>query len=544
MSMNDEMSSRGRTPSRWWESHTGSNGEGKAQTLERSKRESKYMGLQRGSWVQSDRGGIDKQPSGGIMNPAEYGEYPPEKVNPERFGYQDDFPTPPFLPSPAGQPPISETAKVARIDVSRLVTLPPPYPRHFPAVNNNHPGLVSYRTIVRSVSDYEDLVGRRQRYRANAEALEKDSQQKLSDSRRLFRSNIHAQIEDGSISYAEAAEAEEALRMEERDMEKQRVQADFDSFQDVVLNPVHDTLNERIRLTTIHIDELRDRLLRDAESRSPDQTQEEGDEQPELLEKLTQLKWLFEAREQLHREIFLLLSERNRKFKAIVLLPYQQSNNKDKVRDTEVFFSKDEQDRHVSFESDSLTRYREFLEVIEENVAQGVELQLSAFWDIAPNLLKVLQDLPEELGDFDILIPPDEYVENPSYREHPLQYLYSLLCHADRSTYQFIESQTNLLCLLHEAKSGMMAARCKLSEVERIRESDGCEEEIEAVKASVAEQRSHEEDALTLELKEKVKIVEGQWREALGDILQATKDRIQAWLTQQGGWEDVEQADD
>ena len=45
MSMNDEQSSRGRAPSRWWESQTGSEAGGGARRVERSKRESKYMGL-------------------------------------------------------------------------------------------------------------------------------------------------------------------------------------------------------------------------------------------------------------------------------------------------------------------------------------------------------------------------------------------------------------------------------------------------------------------------------------------------------------------
>lgn len=44
---NDEMSSRGRAPSRWWESKTGSSSEGGERRIQRTKRESKYMGLPR-----------------------------------------------------------------------------------------------------------------------------------------------------------------------------------------------------------------------------------------------------------------------------------------------------------------------------------------------------------------------------------------------------------------------------------------------------------------------------------------------------------------
>lgn len=43
-----------------------------------------------------------------------------------------------------------------------------------------------------------------------------------------------------------------------------------------------------------------------------DMPQEEGDDRPELLEKLTLLKWISETRETLHRAIY-IISERNRR---------------------------------------------------------------------------------------------------------------------------------------------------------------------------------------------------------------------------------------
>ncbi len=427
------------------------------------------------------------------------------------------------------------------------------------------------------MSDLTELTSRRARYHSSNEALVKDSLSRVVENRRNFRLNIQAQIQDGSISYAEAAEAEAAMKTEEKAAEKTRVQADFDSFQDVVLNPLHDLLNDRIAKITHHIDELRGKLFSDAQLHNPNETQSAGDERPELLEQLTQLKWLFEAREQLHREVFNLLTERNEKYQAIVTLPYQQSGNKeDKIRETTAFFRRDTQDRTIAFEQGVLARHQEFLAVIEENVLRGVEAQLSAFWDIAPGLLAICQKIPEQspsqLGSGSgtgsgsgsgsgwwkgIQIPREEIEENPSYREFPMQYLYSLLLHAERSTYQFIESQVNLLCLLHEARTGVMGAGIRCWEVGKLAEGTGIGTTPptpvasptgeagakavlavgvqEEVKRQATERRQREERALTADLKDRVATVEGQWTEALGSAIVGTRERVRGWLVDEGG---------
>jgi hypothetical protein len=452
-------------------------------------------------------------------------EYPPEKV-----GWHEpspSLPPPPPLNSP-GQP-----VEVRKLDVSRLVTLPPPYPRHHPAVNNSHPDLVSYRTLVRSVTDLGEVNASKERHSARVETLHQETQQKIKNNRREFKANIQSQIEAGSLSYAEAAEAEAALRLEELSIEKDRAQTEFDIFQDDVIKPVHETLTSRIHKTTFYIDELRSKIFKDAQRSSPNQTQEEGDEQPESLEKLTQLKWLFEARESLHREVYDLLTARNEKYKAIVILPYRQSGNDEKIRSTEAFFTSDALDRRVQFETETLARYESFQAVIEENVVRGVEEQLSAFWDIAPSLLAVLQKIPDKLSHFSVHIPADEYTENPSYHVHPLQYLYSLLSHAEKSTYQFIESQINLLCLLHEVKTAVMSAGCAVMAVQRIKEG----EREERVKADMEETKRTEGNSLTGDLQDKVRMVEEQWGDALGTALGGVKDRVRDRLCEQGGWE-------
>lgn len=369
------------------------------------------------------------------------------------------------------------------------------------------------------------------------ERMSREHQDQVKEGRRQFKSNIQSQILEGGLTFAEAAEAEAAMIVEENKRERELVKRELDTYQETVLKPMSAILNDRIERATACIDELSSKLFDDAQHETPDQAQEEGDEKPELLEKLTQLKWLFEAREQLHRESFELVSDRDEKYKAVALLPYQQSKNDDKLRETQAFFVKDAMDRRLRYETAAFSRLEAFLDVIEQNVVRGVEVQLSAFWDIAPSLLALVQQVPENLQGIQIQIPADEYAENPSYHAHPLQYLYTLLSHAEKSSYQYIESQTNLLCLLHEVRSAVMRANRNLAEAERIWQG----ESEDAVRQEMQNARADEEIALTTDLKDKVATVEGQWTEALGSQIQSLFERVKDQLIAEDGWEDLEQ---
>ncbi len=100
-----------------------------------------------------------------------------------------------------------------------------------------------------------------------------------------------------------------------------------------------------------------------------------------------------------------------------------------------------------------------------------------------------------------------------------------MLGHAEKSTRQFIESQINLFCLLHEIRSHALAARCTV--------------EAQGRDASwAAEERRREETKLTEDLKEKVGIVEGQWAEALGSEMLEVRERVREALLEEGGWDD------
>ncbi len=210
----------------------------------------------------------------------------------------------------------------------------------------------------------------------------------------------------------------------------------------------------------------------------------------------------------------------------MVLIPTKLANDQEKLRPATAFFVQDAAKRALTHSEEVLHRTQEFRDVVEETVVRGVEVQLNAFWDIAPPLKRVLDKIPQDMEGFQIQIPASEYAENPSYHDHPLQYLFSLLLHAEKSTYQFIESQTNLLCLLHEVKEACVTAKAK------VMENDGMDA------ARVEAMKSEEGARLTDDLKEKVRVVQDQWVSALGETVDGVKERVGGYLLETGGWDE------
>ena len=530
----DEMNSRGRPPSRWWEtpSHSESAANDGFSVLGRTKRESKYMGVPKEA---RDSGAIFPRDAEAAAPDVPYGaapaafppSYGPEEYPPEKVGLHEEAPTLP--PPPSRLPPTPSSAPItpdARgLDISRLVTLPPPYPRHHPAVNNSHPDLADVRNVVRSLHDPDEPNQIRKKYQSDMTAKRKRADSWCEHQRSLHRQDIQYRMENEQMTQEQFDDLEAELEVKIQQSEKGITQTSFDLFQDVVVTPLHTLYSQRISLATSTIERLSNALFTAAQSQSPNLPQEEGDEQPELLEKLTQLKWLFEGRESLHRWTYDLLSERNDKYKEIVVLPYAQTQHHDKVTEAEKFFAQDALNRRKLFDKDVSDRAHTFLSVVEHNVARGVEMQLDAFWQIAPDLKQILQKVPHDLIAFEIRIPADEYEENPSYFNHPLQYLWSLLSHADKATYQFIESQINLFCLLHEIRSCALNARCSV-------------ENNEGRISNVDAYRQREDKRLTADLKDKVGVVEGQWADALGEELQTVRERVREKLLRDGGWDD------
>ncbi|RDW94601.1 hypothetical protein BP5796_00364 [Coleophoma crateriformis] len=539
----DGSDSRGRPSSRWWElSQDGSTGTPSTRLEQRSKRESKYMGMPkelREALQYEDRDGQSGDSfGGGSSRQAGYApdEYPPEKVG---LYEQESMTTPVQTPikSTAAFSPPPFTPNPNHLDVSRFVTLPPPFPRHHPAVNNNHPDLTSIRKTVRMLSDFAEVEETKGRFLTSDNKIEEEFAVAASQRRHSLRANIQRAIENGEMSYSDAANVENVAATSEAEKTKEASKASFELFQSQVVIPLNDLLMERIDRATNLFTELRSQLFVDAQLQSPNLTQEEGDEQPELLEKLTLLKWIFEAREQLHKGVFDLLSDRNDRYRDMVISPYALTGNQAKADSAKAFFAEDAGKRTLAFEQECLKRTEEFMDVIEENVVRGVEVQLSAFWDIAPNLAHLIDKIPRNLDGFNIQVPAAELEENPSYHEFPMQYLHSLLEHAEKSTYQFIESQTNLLCLLHEVKSVVTLANCRLMESQRLLQG----EHPEIVKRELAGVERDEEKRLTDDLKEKVRCVEELWGEALGRSIQSMRSRVKRFLVIRGGWRDDEE---
>ncbi|KAI5859318.1 hypothetical protein GGS23DRAFT_607663 [Durotheca rogersii] len=508
MSVSEQLdggSSRGRPASRWWETDSG--GEHPSR-IERSKRESKYMGVPKEAREALQWEDMPSSSEGHVDAGQHYAEneYPPEKVGwhePPKSQSNGSYNT--FrnsLLSVASSAP--NTPCPSHLDVSRLVTLPPPYPRHHPAVNNNHPELSSIRTLAT-----------KDRFEHESRAVRDEAAASASARLKALRANLQQEIASGDMSYAEAAAIEADTQATEKARAKELDKREFDRFQTAVVMPLNELLTGRIGQASSLFDELRSRLFAETQQApDPNMPQEEGDEQPELLEKLTLLKWIFEAREALHREIYDLLSDRNDRYREM-------------LRTAEAFFVEDAAKRRAAFAGEVLQRTGEFRGVVEENVVRGVDMQLNAFWDLAPPLRRLLDKIPAPLDErFRIQVPAAEYDETPSYREHPLQYLFSLLLHAEKSTYQFIESQTNLLCLLHEVKEAVVGARAKLGEAEG------------RDPAQVEAERAAEQDRLTADLQEKVRVVQDQWEGALGEAMRGVKERVGEWLLSTGGWDE------
>ena len=282
----DELDSRGRAPSRWFEDHSHS-GDGPLgdsfKVLERSKRESKYMGVPREARnplaLSASTGGEQLQPSGASRQPW----YSPKEYLPEKVVLREEdssLPPPPFLPPTPSSAPFTPDPR--RLDISRLVTLPPPYPRHYPAVNNNHPDLADVRAVVGSIHEKEEANTITDSYRTQIQGKRQRADSWCKHQRSLYRQDIEFCIEHGDISQEDFNDAK--IEMEEKiaNSEKKFTQTNFELFQTLVLTPLHALFSDRIKIADASLDKLSTRLFSDAQSQSPNLPQEEGDEQPEL----------------------------------------------------------------------------------------------------------------------------------------------------------------------------------------------------------------------------------------------------------------------
>ncbi|KAL5598575.1 uncharacterized protein BROUX77_006409 [Berkeleyomyces rouxiae] len=529
LSIADDCDSRGRPVSRWWEAGSEGRVEG---GLLRSKRESKYMGVPKEArealqWEDEPQSSDWHQPSSS------------ETHDVQLPGKKDDNLTPHSNRFSIGSQPTSSqpnTPNAALVDVSRLVTMPPPYPRHHPAVNNNHPDLTDIRNEVRVLSNMAEISSIKEEFEKKNTKLKATLVQEQVTARRKLVQNLQAMVDSGELSYMDASTIEkDNQEQQKRAKIKELDEKSFEGFQREVVLPLNEMLTARITKATELLNSLAIGLFNHSDN-AADLPQEEGDDQPELLEKLSLLKWIFETRESLYKAIFDLLSARNDRYLAVALIPHQLSGNEDKIRHTKAYFGDDATKRKSVFAVEIRNRTLEFQNVVEQTVMRGCQVQLNAFWDIAPPLSGVLDKVPSSLEGFRIQIPGAEYDENPAYYDHPLQYLFSLLLHAEKSTYQFIESQTNMLCLLHEIKEASAHAQAKVIETE-IPDGGGKPSADERARRA-QELLKRETNALSMDLKEKVRTVQDQWKSGFGEVVEGVKERVGEYLLRTGGWDE------
>ena len=251
-----------------------------------------------------------------------------------------------------------------------------------------------------------------------------------------------------------------------------------------------------------------ERGARESNMHNPSRILEAGDEEVELLERLTLMKWIFDGRELLLRQQNLLEGACHNE---------ASSSTIDSGTDQLVLSSP------TTRSYQSVRRHEDFQRTVHSLSAHSVQDQSCAFWDIAPPLAELVYTVFESTDSNSlssvIEIPNHEYAENPAYVDYPLQYLYSLLIHARQSTRQFIDGQINLFCLEHEVACALVTARR--------RAADGTET------TSVGEGDAQ----VTQDLQARVAVVEEQWEQALGAIMGKCMKRVQGFLRETGGWD-------
>ncbi|KAF4554828.1 Hypothetical protein D9617_3g018970 [Elsinoe fawcettii] len=565
----DEADSRGRSASRWWEaSDNGSSGTG-GRRLERTRQEIKYMSLHPSVMQQA----LEEQQKSDTSTPADSDsttkasveEYPPEKV-----GWHEELPiagpsrSSSFAngkrPLSGGAPPLpnqTSKPKLPALDVSRLVTLPPPYPRHYPAVSNCHPQLEAPRKLQRSLADLSDVKELHADFAESEGNLTREQDEARQARVRGFRAGVQGDIDAGRVSHAIAMEADRRFRAHEAEKSAAAAVEAFERFQKDLYNPAKMILDDKLQSADESINMMTLALSSSLSSGASERAQVGGDEEPELLEQLTLLKWLFEARETIFKEThdLSLLSARQSRLREkwsptyrSLTQPQREANNTQWQRRMQSLQS--------TWAAQSSTRFQDLKSTIERHVQRGVEAQLSAFWDVAPQLAEVLSRIPcpptpspsppsptvlasldDQLRHLPILIPPTELSENEDLHRFPARYLHSTLTHARNSTRQFVDAQINLLCLEHEIATAAMAAGVRALEAERI----GAGESGEEVRGEMERAREGEEARLTMGLKERVGEVERGWEEALGGEMERRMGAVKGFLGRCGGWDGEEE---
>lgn len=461
----EDIHDRGRPSSRWWEASAAPGSTETSRKAELTAEATEYSGLPTKSVE-------DIQTASGILGHDLHERSPPDLGEQPALWKQDNSGKILSVLTP-------KTSQSAKLDISRLITLPPPYPWCNPALKNNHPELQEYRVILEHIKD---------------------------------RSHLDASLDNLAPN-------------------QDFSQDSFNVYRTQVMLPRKATTKTRLNAASKAMSQLCDLLDREAWHLKSTQGVEHVGDQSGLLEKLSLLRWLADACEQLYKDLFDLKTENDARYEDVVLSSYLPSKQESKAGEVRLFFIADGKARFVRYRREALERVGQLHERVGKHVTDGVQALVSAFSNTAPLLQEVIERVPTEaLASFEVDIPQHEYADNPSYAKFPLQYLLTLLLRPERASYQFIEAQIDLLCLLDEVKTAVVTARQSLSQAEKMSEGS------DLTTVTTENENEKKEYISSGELDEQIKLAKEQWHNGLGRNLITCRENVKRFLVGQGAW--------
>ncbi|KAF3912896.1 hypothetical protein AA313_de0207228 [Arthrobotrys entomopaga] len=412
------------------------------------------------------------------------------------------------------------------LDIQPLLAIVPPYPRQFPASDNSHPTLQKTRKAIADLKDLKVIHKLKFDFMTSVPRIQDETAAEARARKAAHQDYIQRLFNEGRVTYEEMDRLIAEFERKEGDKKAEELQREFNRFQKEVVSPSHTELMDRIDKVTSIMDSIQTDISSSAKTNIGIR------EGPELLEKLNIMRTLFETREILYGEINSLIVDRDNRYKEVTIAPFLNEGDTEGIKEAEEFFADAAKQAKVTADKDAVERAKSFLDKVEKDVITGVESEVSNFWDVAPTLTELLDKIPIELSHFKPTIPEDELYGNPNYRKFPLLYLKKKLDYVGNSIYQHAQAQMRLLDFSVEITLLWTNSKWALGDSERVLAG---EEEQRAV-WQVERQKKEEEVRQTKNWEEKVKIVQEEWSQSVGNKLSDIKKRIIDQLAQQEGW--------
>ncbi|EPS38970.1 hypothetical protein H072_7270 [Dactylellina haptotyla CBS 200.50] len=420
----------------------------------------------------------------------------------------------------------SPVIEASLLDIQPLLAIVPPYPRQFPASDNSHPSLQKTRKAIADLKDLKVIHKLKFDFTTTVPRIQDENAADARARKATHQDYIQRLFNEGRVTYEEMDRLTAEFERKEGDKKAEELQKEFDRFREEVVSPSHTELMDRIDKATSIMDSIQTDISSSAKANIGIR------EGPELLEKLNIMRTLFETREILYGEINSLIIDRDKRYKEVTIAPYLNEGDTEGIKEAEEFFADAAKQTKVTADKEAVERAKSFLDKVEKDVITGVESEVSNFWDVAPVLTGLLDKIPSELSNFKPIVPEDELYGNPNYRRFPLLYLKKKLDYVGNSIYQHAQAQMRLLDFSVEITLLWTNAKWALGDSERVLAG---EEEQRAV-WQVERQKKEEEVRQTKNWEEKVKIVQEEWSQSVGNKLSDIKKRIIDQLSQQEGW--------